>query len=79
MVRLELNMNEIQQAKEVLRNAGYFVDNLWHVDDVTNIEASLSKDQSIKILDMALTNEATTEQIWYSIKIATDILTEKIK
>ena len=72
-------MNEIQQAKEVLRNAGYFVDNLWHVNDVTNIEASLSKDQSIKVLDMALTNEATTEQIWYSIKIATDILTEKIK
>jgi hypothetical protein len=72
-------MNEIQQAKEVLRNAGYFVDNLWHVDDVTNIEASLSKDQSIKILDMALNNESTMDQIWYSIKIATDILTEKIK
>jgi hypothetical protein len=72
-------MNEIQQAKEVLRNAGYFVDNLWHVDDVPNIEASLSKDQSIKILDMALTNEATMDQIWMSIQIATDILTEKLK
>jgi hypothetical protein len=69
----------IEQAKQVLRDNGYFVDNLWHVDDVTNIEASLSKDQSIKILDMALTNEATMDQIWYSIKIATDILTEKIK
>jgi hypothetical protein len=72
-------MNEIQQAKEVLRNAGYFVDNLWHVDDVTNIESSLSKDQSIKVLDMALTNEATMDQIWMSIQIATEILTEELK
>ena len=23
-----------EQAKEVLRAKGYFVDNLWHVDDV---------------------------------------------
>lgn len=24
----------IEQAKETLKNAGYFVDNLWHIDDV---------------------------------------------
>lgn len=26
----------IEEAKEVLRNAGYYVDNLWHVDDVSD-------------------------------------------
>jgi hypothetical protein len=28
-------MNEIEKAKEVLRNAGYFVDNLWSIHDIT--------------------------------------------
>lgn len=60
------------QAKEVLRNAGYFVDNLWSIDDVINIDDSLSKEQAMQVLSMALTNEATMEQIWYSIQVAND-------
>lgn len=67
------------QAKEVLRNAGYFVDNLWSIDDVINVDDSLSKEQAMQVLSMALTNEATMDQIWYSIKVSTEILTDKIK
>ena len=26
----------IEQAKEVLKENGYYVDNLWHIDDVKN-------------------------------------------
>lgn len=67
------------QAKEVLRNAGYFVDNLWSIDDVINVDDSLSKEQAMQVLSMSLTNDATMDQIWYSIQVATEILTDKIK
>jgi hypothetical protein len=71
-------MNEIQQAKEVLRNAGYFVDNLWHIQDVYNVaDGNIQKDQARQVLEMALTNNDTTNQIWLAIKISIDILTEK--
>lgn len=69
----------IHEAKQALREAGYFVDNLWHVDDVKNAtEANLSTDQAMQVLSMALTNEATMDQIWMSIQISTEILTDKI-
>lgn len=70
----------IHEAKQALREAGYFVDNLWHVDDVKNAtEVSLSTNQAMQVLSMSLTNEATMDQIWMSIQIATEILTDKIK
>jgi len=31
-----MSNEEINQAKEVLRKAGYHVDSLWHVQDVTD-------------------------------------------
>ena len=68
------------EAKQALREAGYFVDNLWHVDDVKNAtEVSISTEQAMQVLSMALTNEATMEQIWMSIDMATEILTDKTK
>ncbi len=68
----------IHEAKQALREAGYFVDNLWHVDDVKNAtEVSLSTEQAMQVLSMALTNNDTTNQIWLAIKISIDILNEK--
>lgn len=68
------------EAKQALREAGYFIDDLWHVDDVKNAtEVSLSTEQAMRVLSMSLTNEATMEQIWMSIQMATEILTDKIK
>ena len=68
----------IHEAKQALREAGYFVDNLWHVDDVKNAtEDSLSTEQAMQVLSMSLTNETTMDQIWMSIQIATEILTNK--
>jgi hypothetical protein len=71
---------EIIKAKEVLRNAGYFVDNLWHIQDVYNVaDGNIQKDQAMQALSIALTNDATTDQIWYAIKVGVDIVTDKIK
>ena len=69
----------IHEAKQALREAGYFVDNLWHVDDVKNAtEVSLSTNKAMQVLSMALTNDTTMEQIFISIQMATEILTEQI-
>ena len=70
----------IAQAKFTLKQAGYFVDNLWHIHDVYNVaDGNIQKDQAMQVLSMALTNDITTEQVWHSIKISIDILTDKIK
>jgi hypothetical protein len=71
-------MNDILKAKEVLRDAGYFVDNLWHIQDVYNVaDGNIQKDQARQVLEMALTNNDTTDQIWLAIKMSIDILNEK--
>ena len=60
-------MTEEQKAKEILRKAGYFVDNLWHVDDVKLRYNCDDNEQAQEILQSALTNEATMEQIWFAV------------
>lgn len=60
-------MNEVEKAKEVLRANGYYVENLWHIQDVQYNYMKASDEEAQKILSIALTNEATMEQISYSI------------
>jgi hypothetical protein len=63
----------VEKAKEVLRENGFFVDNLWHVDDVKLRYNCDDDEQAQDILDGALTNDATMEQIWFAIDmVATD-------
>ena len=70
----------IAEAKQVLREAGYFVDNLWHIHDVyVAADGAIKRDQAMQVLSMALTNDVTTDQVWNSIKISIDLLTDKIK
>ena len=61
----------IEQAKTVLKNAGYFVDNLWSVADVQGI-FECSQEEAMTVLNRALTNEATMEQIWLAIYVDGD-------
>lgn len=70
----------VAQAMLTLRESGYFVDSLWHIHDVYNVaDGNIQKDQAMQVLSMALTNEVTMDQIWHSIKISIDLLTDKIK
>lgn len=66
-----------EQAKEVLRNAGYYVDNLWSIHDVN--DDSLTDEQKMSVLDMAFENEYINEEIFYAISVGIEIITEKIK
>lgn len=54
----------VQQAKQVLRDAGYFVDYLWHLDDVPEG----TDDEKLEVLEKALSNpwvfEQTNRAIW---------------
>ena len=59
----------IANAKLVLKQAGYFVDNLWHIDDVKYKYHCDDDDKAQDVLNSALTNDATMEQIWFAIDV----------
>jgi hypothetical protein len=59
-------MAEIEKAKQVLRNAGYFVDSLWSIEDVQQ-NYNCTDEEAMEILESALTNEYTQEQIFDAI------------
>ena len=72
-------MSEEDNAKEVLKNLGYYVDNLWQVADVQS-KFNCTDDEAQEVLDQALQNEATMEQIWFAIDFhAEDNDLEKIQ
>jgi len=69
----------MKKAKELLESNGYYVGNLWSVDDVHS-RYECTNEVAQDILHKALTNEATMEQVWLAIDIyAEQILTNKIK
>jgi hypothetical protein len=63
--------NKIEEAKAILKQAGYYTDNLWHVDDVKS-RFECDDSQAQKVLNSALTNEATMAQIWEAIHCAAE-------
>jgi len=62
----------VEQAKQVLKDAGYFVDNLWHINDIKDKYNCDSDEQAQDILYNSLTNESVMEYIWDSINIVAD-------
>lgn len=61
----------VEYARQLLKDNGYYVENLWHIDDVKS-KKECSDDEAYDILDNALQNEATYEQIWMGIDYAID-------
>ena len=59
---------EIEQAKALLKENGYQVDNLWTVDDVKS-KFNCTDEEAHHVMYKALTNDATMEQIWLAIDI----------
>ncbi len=55
-----------EEAKQVLRDAGYYVDNLWCIEDV---DADISNDEKYEILDEVLQSEYIIERINESIEV----------
>lgn len=61
-------IDAIHNAREVLREAGYFVDNLWSISDIKD-KFVCENETAHDVLYDALTNDATMEQIWLAIDI----------
>lgn len=55
-------LNAIDDAKKLLKEHGYFVDNLWQVEDVIG-NWECTEEQAQEVLYKALTSESTIEQI----------------
>jgi len=65
--KLKIHPMTIESARQVLRDAGYFTGNLWHVNDVKD-KFECEDDTAQEILQLALTNAYTIEGIHYSIQ-----------
>ncbi len=63
----------IEQAKQILKDAGYFVDNLWHVSDV-KMNYKCTNEEAFEVLFEAFENECTYTQIWNSIDYQAEYL-----
>ena len=63
------DLQAVENARAVLRENGYFVDNLWHVDDIKLRYQCDDNEVAQDILYKAVTNEATMEQIWFAINM----------
>ena len=53
-------------AREILKEQGYFTDNLWHVDDVT-YKFKCDEDEAQTVLYDALTGDWVMEQVQLTI------------
>lgn len=69
---------EVEKAKAVLKQHGYFVDNLWSTQDVTD-RYECTEEQAQEVLNKALTNEYITEQVFLTIDYTCEYLNIELK
>ena len=66
----EQQFNPAVASIETLKEAGYAVEHLWNIFDLEHYEGTM--DQKLSVLNRALSNEATVEQIKFAIKDAAE-------
>ena len=67
---MENQKTEIDQAKAILKQYGYFVESLWNVNDVLfhdDCPNNITTDQAYDVLRRALENERIVEEIFSEI------------
>ena len=58
----------IEQAKKVLKENGYYVENLWHIDDVKQ-NYDLDNDDAYYVLDNVMTSEYIMNSVFEMIDL----------
>lgn len=58
------NEKKIEKAKNILKDNGYYCDNLWHVDDVKQTYPTYSNEDALEVLDDVMTSDYITETIY---------------
>jgi len=61
-------LKDVTTARQTLKSNGYFVENLWQLDDVME-KYHCTKEQALDVLNTAMTNDATMSHIWESVDI----------
>jgi hypothetical protein len=75
---LRKELKNVDRAKKLLKNEGFFVDNLWHINDVFNVR-ECDDDQAMQALENAFACEYLNEAIHDSISSAADFLDLPLK
>ena len=65
-------MDKIEQAKAILREAGYCTSSLWHIKDVKQYH-ECTDEEAHNILEQVLDSDWITEQIFSEIDDTTKI------
>lgn len=63
---------KVEEARQVLREAGFQVENLWSLPDVMD-NYDCSEEEAMDLLEETLTNDHVMETIWESMDIIADI------
>ena len=58
----------IEQAKKVLKENGYYVDNLWHIEDVQQ-NYKLDDDDAYDVLDKVMQSEYIMNEVFEMIDL----------
>lgn len=61
-------LDEIEKAKQVLAENGYYTDSLWVSYDV-QMNFQCTQEEALKVLDNVFKSESISELIFYGIKI----------
>lgn len=61
----------LEAAKKILADNGFYTDNLWHIDDV-KAKFDCTDEEAMEVLDNAMRNDATREQVSLAIEICGD-------
>lgn len=70
---IELSLSEVEKAKTILKFNGYYVDNIWHIDDVKMLY-NCTDGQAYDVLDKALNQEILFQDVYISIdQVAKDM------
>ena len=59
--------DKIADAKELLRQNGYYIYSMYHIEDVQSYY-ECTDSEAMDILDQALDNDGTANQVWESIR-----------
>jgi hypothetical protein len=59
--------DKIADAKELLRENGYYIHTLYHVDDVKSMY-DCTDSQAMEIIELSIDNDGTANQIWENMR-----------
>ena len=76
IARLKERAKDVFNAREVLKKHGYYSNNLWHIDDVTQVHP-MSDEKAYEVLDRVMRGEGTVQCIHETIDIMVEIIAEE--